>query len=86
MTCVYAYLANGEFGFKARANAYTSCSMLSSLPGYKSGMLGGGGYETSTFCLIIDVVELGMMHDAQALEPSQRRTEAAPSLQRNRGN
>lgn len=64
MTCVYAYLANGEFGFKARANAYTSCSMLSSLPGYKSGMLGGGGYETSTFCLIIDVVELGMMHDA----------------------
>ena len=43
MTCVYAYLVSGEFGFKARANAHTSCSMLSSLPGYESDMLGGGG-------------------------------------------
>ena len=35
----YAHLLGGEFEPKARAKAYTSCSTLSSLPGYESDMV-----------------------------------------------
>ena len=37
--CRYAHLLDGEFELKALAKAYTSCSTLSSLPGYESDMV-----------------------------------------------
>ena len=52
--CIYAYLMSGEFGFRTCANARTSGSTLSSLPGYECNMLDGGGYGSKSTTVLFD--------------------------------
>ena len=51
---VYTYLLNGNFGFETYANARTSFSTLSSLPGYDCDMLYGGGYGSTSTTVLFD--------------------------------